>query len=381
MPLERPDQEYAPSPDLGQRWAHRYIRRLLARRPSMAAPNPLAIKHIKRWTIVWAAVAGIISGTLIGGGEWWMKHVVHQDWESLSLSEQMPYWITYYAVAGVITALEIGFLYWNSLRGVAHIIRLAGLEYSPHTELTPTMQLTVHGVARVALEYPSSGNTIYGVNPHAYLHGWKLTVKALFYRLKVSLSSFALRVVMRRLLGRLALRGFIPILMGPLYAVWNAWIAARVMHQAHLLAYGPRRVDALMQALRALPISQRQLVVQGIGELMMRNRHPHPNLVLLLSQLLTSLPKQHESVEIDWQQALGDYATLDTQERSAVLESLTQAAILSGPYRGARKAFLREVYAHCQTPLHERSIIDQQQSWLLGESVSVSLTPDASGSS
>ncbi|WP_417421938.1 LBF_2804 family protein [Halomonas sp.] len=375
MPLDRPDQEYAPSPGLAQRLAHRYISYLLTRNAPLSAPNPHAIKRIKRWTIVWAAIAGIISGTLIGGGEWWMKRIAIDGWSGMSLGEQIPYWIAYYAVVGVITAIEIGFLYWNSLRGVTHITRLAGLAYSQHNAFTPSLQLTVHGVARAALEYPSSGNTIYGINPHAYLHGWKLTLKALLYRLKISLSSFILRVVMRRVLSRLALRGFIPMLMGPLYAIWNAWIAWRVLHQAHLMAYGPPRIDALMHELNTLSRAQRQLIVQGIGELMMRNRHPHPNLVLLLSQLLASLPEQPQSVDIDWQQALGDYAQLDTHERSAVLESLTQAAILSGPYRGARKAFLREVYARCQTPLHEQSVIAQQQRWLSGEEVSVSLTP------
>ncbi|RUR57579.1 LBF_2804 family protein [Vreelandella populi] len=377
MPLERPDKEFAPSPDLAQRWAHRYISRLLTRKPSLSSPNPIAIRRIKRWTMVWAAVAGIISGSLIGGGEWWMKAIAIDGWSDMSLGEQMPYWIAYYAAAGVITAFEIGFLYWNSLRGVTQIVHLAGLEYSQRDAFAPSMQLTVHGIARIALEYPSSGNTIYGINPHAYLHGWKLTVKALLYRLKISLSSFLLRVVMRRLLGRLALRGFIPILMGPLYAIWNAWIAARVLHQAHLVAYGPLRINALMEELNELPLAQRQLVVQGIGELMMRNRHPHPNLVLLLSQLLATLPDKPQSVDIDWPETLRQYANLEQQERAEVLESLTQAVILSGPFKGAKRDFLREVHAHCQRPLHEQSVVVQQQRWLSGEETSVSLAPCA----
>nr|WP_246009155.1 hypothetical protein [Halomonas nanhaiensis] len=144
MPLERPDREFAPTPDLAQRWAHRYISHLLTRKPPLSSPNPLAIKHIKRWTMVWAAAAGIISGSLIGGGEWWMKVIAIDGWSDMSLGEQMPYWMTYYAAAGVITAIEIGFLYWNSLRGVTHIIHLAGLEYSQLDAFVPSMRLTVH---------------------------------------------------------------------------------------------------------------------------------------------------------------------------------------------------------------------------------------------
>ncbi|PRY66427.1 hypothetical protein B0H98_101411 [Vreelandella songnenensis] len=372
MPLERPDKEFAPSPDLAQRWANRYISRLLKHQAPLDTPDPVAIKRIKRWAMVWAAVAGIVSGTLIGGGEWWMKRIAIADWSSLNFSEQVPYWIAYYAAAGVVTAFEIGFLYWNALRGVTHITRRAGLPYSQQAAFTPSVQLTVHGIARIALEYPSSGNTIYGINPHAYLHGWKLTLKTLLYRLKISLSSFILRVVMRRVLGRLALRGFIPMLMGPLYAIWNAWIAARVLHQAHLVAYGPPRIDALMKELNELPLAQRRLVVQGIGELMMRNRHPHPNLVLLLSQLLETLPDKPQSVDIDWPDTLRQYANLEQPQRTQVLESLTQAAILSGPFKGARKKFLREVYARCQTPLQEQAVVARQRRWLAGEETKVS---------
>lgn len=369
MPLDRPDREYAPAPDLAQRWAHRYITRWLTRHAPLTAPHARAIACVKRWAMVWAALAGIVSGTLIGGGEWWMKRIAIDGWSNMSLVEQAPYWIAYFAAAGIITAVEIGFLYWNSLRGVAKVVRLAGLDYARERTLTPPLQLTVHGVARVALEYPSAGNAIYGINPHAYLSGWKLTLKALLYRLKISMSSFLLRLVMRRLLGRLALRGVIPLLMGPLYAVWNAWIAARVLGQAHFLAYGPPRVVRLSAELAPLSQRQRWLIVQGIGELMMRTHHPHPNLVLLLSELLGTLPEKPHQVEIDWDDARKRCAMLETDEQSVVLEALSEAVLLSGPIKGARKAFLQGLYAHCQTPLPERELIARQRRWLAGAEV------------
>ncbi|XUO85837.1 hypothetical protein RVM26_09205 [Halomonas sp. KM072] len=48
--------------------------------------------------------------------------------------------------AGVVTVLEIGFLYWNSLRGVAQVSRLAGLPYPSASPTPPAVQLTIHGV-------------------------------------------------------------------------------------------------------------------------------------------------------------------------------------------------------------------------------------------
>lgn len=367
MSLTRPDKEYAPSPGLAQRWANRYIQRYFRRHPALDSPDPQALKRTRRWIIAWAAVAGIISGTLIGGAEWWMRAFATDNWEAMSFREQLPYWAGYMAFAGVVTLLEIGFLYWNALLGVANVSRLAGLRYGQKEPLEPEIQLTVHGVSRVALEYPSPGSLIYGVDPHAYLRGWKLTVRALLYRLKISASSFILRLLLRRLLGRLTLRGFLPVLTGPLYAVWNAWIAARITQEAYLQARGPALVKHLMETLADSDEPTRQLVAQGVGELIMRNQHPHPNLVLLLARLLNSLPDKPSAIEIDWPTALQNYAQLNDPSRKRVLSALTQAALLSGTYRGSRKRFLKEVFATCQTPLLNEDIKTQQQRLLSGQ--------------
>ncbi|WP_427046971.1 LBF_2804 family protein [Halomonas casei] len=367
MSLTRPDQEYAPAPGLAQRWANRYIQGYFRRHPALTAPNPQALKRTRRWIITWAAVAGMISGTLIGGAEWWMREFATDNWNALSLREQLPYWAGYMAVAGSITALEIGFLYWNALRGVASITRLAGLHYGQTEPLEPDIQLTVHGVSRVALEYPSPGNLIYGVDPHAYLGGWRITARALLYRLKISLSSFLLRLLLRRLLGRLTLRGFLPVLTGPLYAVWNAWIAARIIQEAYLQARGPALVKQLMATLADSDAPTRRLVAQGVGELIMRNQHPHPNLVLLLARLLDSLPDKPQAIDVDWPTTLHDYAQLTNPPRHTLLSALTQTALLSGTYRGSRKRFLKEVFATCQTPLLETDVKAQQQRLLSGE--------------
>ncbi|TVP47536.1 MAG: hypothetical protein EA345_10585 [Halomonas sp.] len=367
MSLSRPDKEYAPSPGLAQRWANRYIQGYLRRHPALESPSPHALKLARRWIIFWAAIAGIISGILIGGSEWWMREFATDNWEEMSLREQLPYWAGYMAVAGVVTIAEIGFLYWNALRGVASVTRLAGLSYGQAEPFEPDIQLTVHGVSRAALEYPSPGSLIYGVDPHAYLRGWKFTLRALLYRLKVSLSSFLLRLLLRRLLGRLTLRGFLPMLTGPLYAVWNAWIAARITQEAYLQARGPALVNYLMETLKESDEHTRQLVAQGVGELIMRNQQPHPNLVRLLARLLNSLPGQPQTLEVDWPSALRDYAQLAEEHRQTLLSSLTQAALLSGTYRGSRKRFLKEVFATCQTPLLEEDIKAQQQRLLSGQ--------------
>lgn len=367
MSLTRPDKEYAPNPGVAQRWAYRYIHRYFRRHPALDAPDPQALKRAKTEIITLAAVAGMISGTLIGGAEWWMREFAANDWEAMALREQFPYWAGYFAVAGAVTALEISFLYWNALRGVAKVTRLAGLHYGPTDVQEADIQLTVHGISRVALEYQSPGSLIYGVDPHAYLGRWKLTLRALLYRLKISLSSFLLRLLLRRLLGRLTLRGLLPVLTGPLYALWNAWIATRILKEAFLQARGPALVTHLMETLTGSDEATRLLVAQGVGELIMRNQYPHPNLVLLLARLLSSLADKPQVIEVDWPTALQSCAQLNHPARQTLLDALTQATLLCGTYRGARKQFLQEVFASCQTPLLDDKVNAQQQRLLSGQ--------------
>ncbi|MFI0472856.1 hypothetical protein ACGLWX_09075 [Halomonas sp. HMF6819] len=381
MPLTRPDKEFAPAPDRIQRFARRYIGRRLTRHKALGAPDMVALKKSRRWVIVWAALAGTVSGTLIGGAEWWMREILVDHWEALSLREQLPYWTGYMAFAGVVTLLEIGFIYWNSLRGVARMMHFCGLDYRHSSPQPPTVELTLQGAARVALEYPSPGSLVYGVNPHAYLRGWKLTLRALIYRLKVSLSSFLLRMIMRRLLGRLTLRGFVPFLVAPLYALWNAWIAARVTEDACLLALGPQRIERLMPRIERAPEHIRRLLAQGVGEMIMRNQHPHPNLVLLLSYVLATLPDAPSTLAVEWPSALDEFARLDEGERAPLLESLTQAVLLSGGYRGARKRFLRQVFARCQTPLTATFINEQRREMASNKPSSTRAPNDQRGAS
>jgi hypothetical protein len=111
----------------------------------------------------------------------------------------------------------------------------------------------------------------------------------------------------------------------------------------------------------------RRLVAQGVGELIMRNQHPHPNLVLLLARLLNSLTGKPQALEVDWPIALLDYAQLPAPARQTLLNALTQAALLSGTYRGSRKKFLAEVFATCQTPLRNEDIKAQQRRLLSGQ--------------
>ncbi|MDR5906161.1 hypothetical protein QC821_12830 [Halomonas qiaohouensis] len=154
-------------PSVLERWAGDYLAQRnshhqIPPRPRSSAERRDLVRACRR-TVLYAALAGILSGALIGGMEWYMREVIAGGMQDMTLKEQLPYWAGFFAVAGVVSAIEILFLYWNALRGVLKISDIAQvpLRHGSHALLIK------RGLARVALEFPSPRDHVYGIDPYA----------------------------------------------------------------------------------------------------------------------------------------------------------------------------------------------------------------------
>ncbi len=349
MAETRPDQEYAPQPSIFERWAGRFLQQYNRRR---ATPRQARRRHELRGIerafygcVAWAVLAGIVSGGIIGGMEWYMRQGMLDGMEGMSLTEQLPYWTGFFAVAGVVSAVEIAFLYWNALRGVAITSRLAGAPLHD----SPLAELTLLGLSRAALEFPSPRHRIYGIDPYAYLSRWQLIAMSVMYRLKVGVTSFLLRIFLRRVLGRVALRGLLPLITGPLYAAWNAIITWRIMIKAREQALGPFAIEAMIGRLEQEPLSERtqRVALHTVGALIMANQDAHPNHVYLLSRLLDTFQHRQHAIDVDWPGQRFALSRLERSERFRVLELSIAATVLAGRCKGKRKRFLEELFEAC----------------------------------
>jgi hypothetical protein len=337
---ESPSELYSPEPNALERRAAGFLARRSAgeRRLEGAA----ALRRTTRRAVGLAAAAGIVSGGLIGGSEIWLRQEVALD--ELDFWEALPWWIGWFAVAGVISAIEIAFLYWLALRGVARIVGTAdvGLDGEGY----PT--LFARGFARGALEFPNPKTTIYGVDPYAYVPGWRLVVRTVAYKLKVGVSSFILRVFLRRVATRLAVRGIIPLLAGPLYAAWNAFIIWRIITEARLRAYGPAAIDAMIDALfsRDGPSeAAREAVLHGAGEMTRCAADAHPNYVYLLARLREALGIDGEpEIRCDWDGARDRLGELEGEERDRVLGFLLLVAVLGTRTRSRQRRLVDDAF-------------------------------------
>jgi hypothetical protein len=264
--------------------------------------------------------------------------------------EQWQYWGLFLALIVVVRGLEILVLYWNAIRGAGRISALAGLQLAEHE----TGESVARALVRAALELPNLREPIYGVDPYARTPRWKLTLLALGYKVKVGATSFLLRVLLRRLIGRAALRFFIPLVAIPVYAIWNTIVTAWVLRQARIRAFGPLAIRDLAQYLAAargrLSPECRRLIVQGVGEAIVRTGTAHPNYHLLLGRLLEVLDVSPQEIKVEWESACSAAGNLPEAECRVLLTVLLVTAIIDGRVSKSELALLEEAHHLCHRP-------------------------------
>lgn len=351
MAPSEPASQYSSDPNIMERKASEYLRSARGRGPSQRsgpqADDSAAFRRIRRVAVVWAGLFGTVSGAIIGGTEMYVRLIVLASPESFEWREHLPTWAMFYAFVGLVTVVEMAFLYWNTLRAIVKIGQTADVPFDGDSHAA----LLTSGLARSALEIPNPQREIYGIDPYALISGWRLMAQNLLYKLKVGATSFIVRVLCRRILARAFIRGVIPLLAIPLYAIWNAIITWRVINQAWIRALGPFVVDQILACVSlakgSLREHGREMILHGMGEMIRRGGDAHPSYVMLLSRLIPELGTGQDRLQIDWTGRRKTLQTLNDDERSTLLEVLTMTSLLAGKPRKSQTAFLRDVHSDC----------------------------------
>jgi len=328
------------------------------------------IQRIERWTIAVAALTGAISGSILAVAEIWLSAEIVEAAAAARWREQLPYWSIYLSLAVLVSGAEILYLYWFALRMVARISSIAGLSLSTQE----IEQMVARGLSRAALELPNPRAPICGIDPYARVPRWKLVAYAILYRIKIGVTSFVLRVLLRRILSRAALRFFIPLVAIPVFATWNGLIARWVMREVRIRVAGPLAVQELGERISAgranLSDESRRLILKAVGEAIIRGEDAHPNYALLLTRLFQDLEIPPESIQIDWDSSRANLKNLNPKAQDLLLTTLTVATILSSRLRAAQRDLLADAHALSGRPFHLEPLLELQREFINGQGVS-----------
>lgn len=337
----------APIPDL-EALGLQYLRRRAAV-PSFTEPtdpihilNPTeqaALRRIERGMVLRAAIAGALSGTVSAAAE------------LIAIGSGPATTIGWLWVAGATlaaTAMEIAYLYWDALRSVHDLAAAAGVRLFPPGVSISAMTATA--LARAALELPNRPDPRIPVNPYREASKAMLVAAAILYKLKIGLTNFLLKALIRRLGGRTLLRSWAPFVAVPVTALWNAWVARVVIHEARIRAMGPsatrERLDFLLQARSPLSPAARLAALRAAGCAVVGKRDLHPNLAVLIEMLRERLGAPVEPID-DRPAFLATLPALGQEERDVVMELLAFALVLDGHLSHRERRLWQQARSAC----------------------------------
>lgn len=291
--------------------------------------------RITRGAVLRAALAGACSAGVSAAAEVGSEPLLPAGASLISV-DALPFWGVLGAITLVASIVEILFVYWDTLRSVHELARVSGVDaFGGRRDEALAVAL-----ARAALELPNPVSHATGVNPHREANRWRLLAISLAYKAKVGVTSFLLKMVVRRILGRVAVRGvvgaIVPFVAVPVTAAWNAIVSYKVVREARIRAMGPSAIDeALAQILAeggALGEDARIALVRAVGAAIVRTEDLHPNLARLLDELRARVGASGTPLEAldDVPAFLRALPALPERERRITIRVLALALALDG---------------------------------------------------
>jgi hypothetical protein len=275
----------------------------------------------------------------------------------------------------IATVFEILFLYWDALRSVRELSRVAGLDLFADRGVAGEEKAVAAALARAALELPNSTANVFGVDPHRETSKWRLVAVSLAYKAKVGVTNFVAKVLIRRVLTRAALRVYAPFVAIPVTAAWNALVTWMVLREARLRAMGPSAVAELSQSIlgkaSSLSAAGRLAAIRAVASCIVRTKDMHPNLLRLLVEVHRRCPDPEPGDLDDVPAFLASLPTLADEERRVVVLLLGLAAIVDGRLRRDERRLIRETQIAAGLPVDLRAAERLRRTFVRGEAIQV----------
>jgi hypothetical protein len=362
------------------RWGIRYFRELSrAHGPVDAGDgvhflNPderAALRRIERGAIVRAAAAGALSTIVAAVAEVLAHPLLGPEPDHATLEQNVRFWGIVAGATVLASIIEILYLYWDGLRAVHALSRAAGLDLFPDQDDDAAL---AGAMARAALELPNPTGRRHGVDPWREASRLRLVIASIVYKLKISVTNFAVKALVRRMLGRAAVRTWLPFVAVPITAAWNGVVCWLVMREARIRAMGPSAAHEMITlAFATLPDAgddARRAAVRAVASSIVRTEDMHPNLAAVLREVIARAPPADGDVDLDLPSLfLTRLAELTPPEQRFVLRVLAVASIIDGRLTRAEKALLVDARTVCGLSPDLASVERLRNAFLAGDPI------------
>jgi hypothetical protein len=230
----------------------------------------------------------------------------------------------------------------------------AGLDLFPNEDDDAAL---AGAMARAALELPNPTGRHHGVDPWREASRFRLVIASFVYKLKISVTNFAVKALVRRMLGRAVVKAWLPFVAVPITAAWNALICWLIMREARIRAMGPSAAYEMIEIAygsideSALTDETRRVAVRAVASSIVRTEDMHPNLAAVLREVRARAPAMEgdpDGGDLDAPSIfLARIMKLGSAQQRFVIRVLAVASVIDGRLTRAEKGLLVDVHRAC----------------------------------
>jgi hypothetical protein len=205
------------------------------------------IKRVRSRAISIAALYGLLGVVLLFLPQFFLPNWFPQT-EVGFFGTQLSLPLVSWVYAGLLVVIEI---YALNILNINAVAKIAAACHFPNKQ-NPNYHLQLKGLMGAALEKPSTEINQFGINPFLGLPKFSYTAFFVLNKIKATLSNALVKVLVSRLLGRVALRNIADLIGIPIFAFWNAWATHLVLKEATMRIMAPDTIDIFVQRLFTL---------------------------------------------------------------------------------------------------------------------------------
>jgi hypothetical protein len=202
------------------------------------------------YTLFWAAVFGTIGVLALYLPQiYFSEYFYEYRWAPSFLTDPITIPVVNIIYGFILVYIEIYALMAINIRAVYKIAEVCGFP----DKNDPDFDKHIESLMRVGLEKDDKSDYTYGINPMQGASKWALFLFLLINRLKATISNYVIKMIVRRMMGRYALRtmaNLINIGVGiPVFAFWNAYASYIVIHETKVRIMAPTLIRQLCRNL------------------------------------------------------------------------------------------------------------------------------------
>lgn len=359
------DKEVKKELSLMERFGVKYLKRLRKKNPleRIDEQGHILDKHerseinkISRRAIINVTIAGIIS-SLISGFAGFLADPLIDASTSVFSKENIWYWGIVLGVTIIATLFEIFYIYYDMM------VKTHALTKAAHIDLfivkDPRRDIS-SGLVRAALELPNRKKFDINIDPRRESSKIIILLATIMYKLKISVTNFILKAMVRRMMGRAISRAWLNFLAVPVVALWNAVVCWLVIREVKIRLLGPSAANEVLNQLNSLDFELSSMaklsLLRAVGSCIVKTADLHPNLEYLYRTLDEKIPEHTNVILDDSRLFLADLPQLKPKEQKIVLRMLVYAAILDGKITFREKRLLVNAFKACKVKINLHKI-------------------------